>query len=578
MSMETHVFFRGKLPSKAALSRAMMELGFPFLIKPATGSLEQQNGFMPMLLRGQETGVEFDVWSDHAAIVEFADVGMDQSYERVANFRWGGDYQEAVAGMCGAAALAKLVDGVVFDEAEDKLLAVEEAIALARKSIRHLPEPPKQRKPRGPTVLKRMLAPLLTLRGDLVLAPSLLLIRPVRHLMRGVEFEWTDHGTTCSARPFIRPLYQPSRVFLNDAVFSENVESPDFEPMLFDRLAVEVFEPLGKIATIEDFIESAWGKRLWLEEVFYSILLSRGLEEAKAVATKLEETDKRYLEDRKARLAIANQEKDVEMKYARRLELKSSEEDLERSKKRQAFLARGKAAVFEHYRAWEGEVARGHKIEQAWEPSPFPAQLHPSQRAARSADPKLTPTPWLEFPATWRQDPPQTPGDIRFASNWWYRQGRLELLHPITREQAEARHRNFEDYVLATRLPAGQVVVVRRRVSMRKHLVRYVLWVYDSQGQRMIADFDEDDDHPGTLEISSIDIKGDAHWHSHLDFKRNEITIHEGSSGETHYECRKMTDIQRAAYAFPLPPFGEFEILWEHISMHLDAEGFGEFP
>ena len=578
MSMETHVFFRGKLPTKAALSRAMKELGFPFSIKPVTGSLEQKSGFMPMLFRREETGVEFDIWNDQSAVAEFADVGVDPSFECVANFRWGGDYQEAVAGMCAAAALAKLVNGVVFDEAENKLLSVEDAIALAKKSLKGLPEPPKQRNPRGPTALKRMLKPLLALRSDLVLAPSLLLIRPVRHLMRGAEFEWTDRGTTCSVRPFIRPLYQPSRIFLNDSVFSESVESPDFEPMLFDRLAVEVFEPLGKIATIEDFIESEWGKRLWLEEVFYSILLSRGLEEAKAVATKLYEGDKRYLEKCKARLAIANQEKDTEMKYPRRLELKKSEEDLERSEKLQAHLARGKAAVFEHYRAWEGEVARGHKIEQAWEPTPFPAQVRVSQRAARLADPKLTPTPWLEFPAKWRQAPPQTSGDVQFAGDWWYRQGRLELLHPITREQAEARHRNFEDYVLATRLPPGQVVVVRRLVSMRKHLVRYILWVYDSRGQRMIADFDEDDDHPGTLEISSIDIKGDAHWHSHLNFRSNEIAIHKGRSGETHYECRKMTDVQRAAYAFPLPPFGEFEILWQHISKHLDAEGFGEFP
>ena len=262
-------------------------------------------------------------------------------------------------------------------------------IVLAKKSLKGLSEPPKQRNLRGPTALKRMLKPLLALRSDLVLAPSLLLIRPVRHLMRGAEFEWSDRGTTCSVRPFIRPLYQPSRVFLNDAVFSGSVESPDFEPMLFDRLAVEVFEPLGKVSTIEDFIGSEWGKRLWLEEAFYSILLSRGLEEAKAIAAELDEGDTRYLEKCKARLATANREKDVEMKYARRLELKSAEEDLERSKERQALVARGEAAVFEHYRAREGEVARGHKVEQAWEPSPFPAQLPASRRAAKSADPKV---------------------------------------------------------------------------------------------------------------------------------------------------------------------------------------------
>jgi hypothetical protein len=307
--------------------------------------------------------------------------------------------------------------------------------------------------------------------------------------------------------------------------------------------------------------------------------LSRGLGAAKTIAAELDETDKRHLENRKARLEIANREKDAEMRYVRRLELKSSEEDLERSKERQALLARGEAAVFEHYRAWEGEVARGHKIEQAWEPAPFPSQLRASQRAEKSADPKLTPTPWLAFPATWRQDPPETPDEIRFAVRWWYRQDRLELLHPITREQAEARHRNFEDYVLATRLAGGQVLILGRRASsMRKHLVRYILWVYDSRGQRMIADFGENDDDPGTLEMSSVDIKGDAHWHSHLNFRTNEIAIHDCRSGETHYECRKMTDVQRAAYTFPLPIFGEFDILWKHISMHLDAEGFGEFP
>jgi len=492
MSMETHVFFRGKLPTKAALSRAMKDLGFPFSIKPATGSLEQQSGFMPMLLRREETGVEFDVWNDEATVAEFADVGVDQSFERVANFRWGGDYQEAVAGMCAAAALVKLVNGVVFDEAEDKLLSVEDAAALARKSLKELPEPPKQRKPRGPTKLKRMLAPLLAKRSDLLLAHyPLLLIRPVRHLMRGVEFEWSDHGTTCSARPFLRPLYQPSRVFLNDAVFSESVENPDFEPMLFDRLAVEVFEPLGKIATIEDFMESDWGQQLWLDESFHSVLLSRGLAEGEAIANGLAEAAERRLAECRARLATANR-KDREEMYHRRAELKSAEESIEGCNKRLALLARGEAGVFEHYRSLEGEVAKGHKIEEAWEPTPFPAQLKTSQRAAKLADPKFAPTLWLEFPATWRQDPPSTPAEIRCAVRWWYRQDRLELLHPITREQAEARYRNFEDCVLATRLPAGQVLILGRSasaVSGDLPLVRYILWIYDSQGQRMIATF-----------------------------------------------------------------------------------------
>ena len=83
MSMETHVFFRGKLPSKAALSRAMKELGFPYSIKPATGSLEQQNGFMPMTFRRQDTGVEFDVFEGREAIDELepGDPTSDQAQQ-----------------------------------------------------------------------------------------------------------------------------------------------------------------------------------------------------------------------------------------------------------------------------------------------------------------------------------------------------------------------------------------------------------------------------------------------------------------------------------------------------------------
>ena len=80
---------------------------------PATGSLEQQARFMPMKRRGEETGVEFDVYSDHTAVEEFADVGVDASFERRASLRWSGDFQEAGAGMSAAATLAKLMNGVV---------------------------------------------------------------------------------------------------------------------------------------------------------------------------------------------------------------------------------------------------------------------------------------------------------------------------------------------------------------------------------------------------------------------------------------------------------------------------------
>jgi len=78
MSMEMHVLFHGKLPSKAALNAAMKQLGFPLAVKPATGSLESQSGFMPMHFRLEQTGVEFDVFNGRAAVV--LDTGGPRPY------------------------------------------------------------------------------------------------------------------------------------------------------------------------------------------------------------------------------------------------------------------------------------------------------------------------------------------------------------------------------------------------------------------------------------------------------------------------------------------------------------------
>src|SRR5262245_29109422 len=94
MAMELHVLFRGKLPGKAALSRAMKELGFPLRITPAAGSLEQQSGFMPIRLGREETGVEFDVFNEHNVVEDAAGQKVDPDFRRSANLRWAGDESE----------------------------------------------------------------------------------------------------------------------------------------------------------------------------------------------------------------------------------------------------------------------------------------------------------------------------------------------------------------------------------------------------------------------------------------------------------------------------------------------------
>src|SRR5260370_21678738 len=100
MAMEMHVLFRGKLPDNSALSRAMAELGFPLTI--AAGSLERQSGFMPMRLRREESGVEFDVSNDRASVEELAGEHLQPGFDRSANFRWGGAEYQLLFGLCAA--------------------------------------------------------------------------------------------------------------------------------------------------------------------------------------------------------------------------------------------------------------------------------------------------------------------------------------------------------------------------------------------------------------------------------------------------------------------------------------------
>jgi hypothetical protein len=599
MAMETHVFFHGKLPSKAALNRTMKELDFPFAIKPATGSLERQSGFMPMMLRGEETGAEFDVYDGDSAIGDFADCDLDPSLKRRASFRWGGDTEECAAGLCGTAALAKLVNGVVFDEAENRLLSVDEAIAVAKEHIENLPKPSKVPRAGSPAVLKRILAPLLAKRSDLALVGNLLVIRPVRHLVRGVVLRW-HHRTTLLATPYIRPLYQRDELFLEDAVCSPSLDGPDFEPLLFYRLAKDAFAPLGQVASVEDFIESSWGKRLRgrPHELLPSILLSRGIEQAKALTSPSAPLVE-PLAKAKAQLARTNR-RDRSAMLNSTWQVEQLERALAQAQHWESLFSRSDSEIFHYYRAWETAVARGFKLEQVWEPSPFPAELPQAGRAAKSADPVFVPTPWLEFPDTWRQEAPERPGGVRFGYSWERRDRRIILLHPITRDEAEHRHRTGMPYKLMTRLPEGHVLVqscrslsnpVREADGSIKDCptARHRLDVFGSDGRYMVADFRSDFPHPEILEMRSVKIDlrkgerlfdkdGEDEWYSFLDFEKGEKSIHHYREREKKlYERRKMTEADRATYRFPWPSFGDVETLWTRVSRHLRDEGYGIF-
>jgi hypothetical protein len=575
MSMETHVFFRGKLPSKTALSRTMKELGFPFSITPATGSLEAQKGFMPMKLRGEGTGVEFDVFGDRVAVEEFADAGVDASFERRASLRWGGDFEEAVAGMCAAAALAKLVDGVVFDEAEDRLLSVDDAIAVARQNLQRLLQPEDKKRLPGtrPADLKRHLKPLFKQRSDLVLIGRLLIIRPVRHLLRGAFFGRISDKFSFRLLSYVKPLFSIADRF--DFGFCTNVHQglswkvwePHFGGLLFDVLDEDVFQAVSKITSLAQFDgDLGLGRLEYFRDSFpvrVAALILAGQREraAELIETELARTERENYE------------------YGHHV-----------AGKQKALLERDVESLCAEFHAKERQAAEFLKLGDAWEPTPFPAELPAAERAQRCDDPPFPTKPWILRPPRLVEPPPKQVGEVRFAHDVLWRKGGVVMVVALTREEAEEKHRTRQDYALAARLPDGNLLVLAQPFGWSphdpeqgkpRHLPRreFRLEIYGERGRLLHVSIDEDSDRRGVLQIWSLDAYEPVHqrgfWSAHNDFKRRTVTVRDHRDSPTGHAERRMTDSDVSLCEFADPSFGEFNDLWHRVQTYLQNEGFG---
>jgi hypothetical protein len=569
MSMETHVFFRGKLPTKAVLSRTMRELGFPFSITPSTGSLERQSGFMPMKRRGEETGVEFDVYNDHSSVEEFADVGVDAGFERRASLRWGGDFQEAVAGMSAAAALAKLMSGVVFDEAEDKLLSADDAIALARKNLQELVKPEDVKHPgTRPADLKRYLKPLLKQRSDLVLIGRLLLIRPVRHIIRGVFFDRTGDKYQFKLWLIVRLLVEPGdHELLRCAIDIDQcrVWDPEFPALLFHVLEHDVF---SKVATLDNLadVERDMGlgdewKIANFETKVTALILAGRRERARELIDSFEAQPGKM---ERWQTWLRNQ---------------------------RTFLDQDAASLGTEARSWEQKVAKFHRLGAAWEPSPFPIEVPEAERAQQCDEPSFPAGPWIARPPGLVNAPPTQPGEVRFASKSLRRRSGLVLVVALTREEAEERHRTRQDYVLATRRPDGNLLVVRHVTGWSPddpeqprnpaHYPRrsYHVEVHRPRKRLSHAAVYEDFDERDTLKMQSTHVYDEVRdreiWYTHNNVTERTIAIHDSRGARPAYNERPMTDSEFALCRFADPGFGNFDELWRHVEEYLQSTGFG---
>jgi hypothetical protein len=561
MSVELHVLFSGKLPGKAALNRTMKELGFPVSIPAGGGLLETHSGFLPMKLRREESGVEFDVCNDRADVAEVAGDDFDPRFDRMASFRWGGDEDEMVCALCTAAALAKLVDGAVLDE--ERRLSVDEAIAQARETL-NIVKPPAPRYGTRPADIKRYLKPLLELRSDLVLVGRLLVIRPVRHFLRGVLLDGRDKHEFRLYRA-IDPLYETPEIDdFNGRIWEGawKVWQPHFAPLLLDVLATDIFEPWGQVTTLDGFatkiIARQGGAASW--ETILALILAGEQDRAAEFQRQFEDATP-YEDD----------------KVERRTRWEQVTSDI--------------GALCARLHAREADIVKALKLEHVWEPSPFPVELPASERTSRSAEPAFSTTPWIPRPSWLWQDAPTEPGEVRFGKKCVRSDDGVTLLVALSREEAEERHREREDYAMAVRLPDGLLLAIRCYTGWDRNKPPrfpdlpgpgpFLDYLVDLHGPSHFAVVRASDHrHPGVLELWSIEVferhgRGSI-WLCHVNIGEDEKGLHDSRSGQKVNTRATLTSTERDLALCPIPAFGEYSALAERVRALLQCLGYGE--
>jgi hypothetical protein len=557
MSMELHVFFRGSLPAVASLNAAMKELELPLSIK-SRGSLDRHEGFLPMTWCREETGVEFDVYSDPKALYEIRPAGVDPKLDRSANFRWSGDVVELLAAQSLAAAVVRLANGVVFDPEAGRTLSIDELVADARRTRDELAQQEAKR-PRGtrPADLKHYLKPLLKERSDLMLRGRNLFIRPVKHLLRGVFFERSIDRYATKIEMLPGPLWrQGNWPSFWDEVRFERVWQPYFEEWLMDVLRYDVFERVGQITDHTRLID-------YITHGKHNEPLTAHLRALRVVACRLNgELDRAEAEHQQVERLVTHDASDF-------------------------LFTRDIEALCAACHAAEAETAKKLKLGDAWQPTPFPVEL-PRPTRHTSAEPPFAPDPWPPRPERLIGAPPKQPGEVVFARRRERRAGQNLMLAVLTAEEAAALHQRGESYCVVHRLQGGELLTLTRGNYWHSQhdperaglpLGPYTDHRLEIEGQfgRVDAEFglEDEDKSYSKLRLTQIwfsnsEISHQRSFHksgmaSVLRFERND---------ERLFEERPTPPAVEESRRVAVPRFGEYQELLDCANKVLEATGY----
>ncbi|WP_342360378.1 hypothetical protein [Terrarubrum flagellatum] len=560
MANEIHVLFAGLLPSRTALRKGLRAAGFPFSFAESSGSLEEQSGYLPMKFRGQETGVEFDSTTDREQVVEIAGDSVAPSFDRITSFRWGGDETEMTVAFAMASALATLVKGVVFDEQSGELQSPDEAAAIARQSLATLTKAATAKHPGATKAdLKRYLKPLLQRRDDLVLIDRMLIIRPVRHILRGVFFEPRGDRYAFQTRRYLQPLYKGGfdQGYWDDPKRNWRVYEPLFQPLFLDALGANIFDEVGRITSFE-----------LLAQVYEDAMDAIGL---RAIA-----------------LALAGRQGDGIALLEAGIESKRFNGYwIELMKKWKDWLNRDIKIICAELHEQEAAAVKALKIEQFWRPSPFPTELADANGSEQTDEPLFLTTNWPAPPANLIAEAPETPDEIHFGRRVTKRAERQIIEAPMSMERARQAHIDHDEYVRVERIDNERLIVIRHWSNGDLHRPEkpaysgytpkrnYLIWLFGSDDLVVRVDFSEDLHNREQLSLMSVDVYDTSAplWSAHNDLKDGRVRIYDRRLRDDDFERRPMNNVDREICMFASPDFEGIDELISRFWRYLDHMG-----
>ncbi|WP_126111399.1 MULTISPECIES: hypothetical protein [unclassified Bosea (in: a-proteobacteria)] len=429
MAIEAHVLFDASLPSIKDINAELRLLGFPVRLQYGHGPLADHGGFLPATLRRQQSGCEFDVRSGSDAAGDLEPPGAAKPFSCCVSLRWASNEDEAIVGLCIAAALAKLTKGIVLEEGSGKWQNAAKAVDYARlhlkaAGVRDGPAKPGTR----PADIKRYLKTLLAERDDLVLVGRHLLIRPVHHILRGVLFDRTGERTRFRIWPYLNPLYgHPDSTGCLEPIHESlwDVTAVHFMPVLHDALLHDVFADVGAVTTLPKLASRLKADRQKISACVIALVLSGRHETAStfldSIAVRDPTWDPWLVKDRQ-------------------------------------FLDRDIKAICAEFHEREERTVQALKIGAIWEPSPFPAELPEHEREA-ATEPQFHAGRWPATPDGLLARLPEQRGELRFSKDYIFRRALPLLLEPITIEAGRRAYQANERLIAAQRLPDGKLLL-----------------------------------------------------------------------------------------------------------------------